>query len=122
MHFLQPGGKNLYSIVVTLTSFYQLASTVEAELCQLKSFRSFMPDHEVPSIQIKWSSLKWFPSSLKKSAVIFSVPFTKPAESVTGQEATPLLTKGKALSVQSPQCMAVARLLLTSLALDRVLL
>lgn len=53
MHFLQRGEKILYSIVVTLTSFYQLALIVEAELCQLKSFRSFMPDHEVPPIQIK---------------------------------------------------------------------
>ena len=39
-------------MAVTLTSFYQFASTVEAELRQLKSFRSFMPDYEVPSLQV----------------------------------------------------------------------
>lgn len=46
--FLQWGKK----FVVTLNSFYRLASTVEAELRQLKSFRSFMPDYEVPSLQM----------------------------------------------------------------------
>lgn len=44
--------KNSLQIVVTLTYFYQLASIVEAELPQLKSFRSFKADYEVPSLQM----------------------------------------------------------------------
>lgn len=44
--------EKILSIVITLKSFYELESTVDAELRQLKSCRSFTHDSEGRSLQL----------------------------------------------------------------------